>query len=150
MKSHASLARNIFLAIAVLLVQLSTTAARADDRFREDLAQCGVEVGNYLDLVATYQASPRRSPKEFRELAGAYKEALRERNECLRSINMKFKEDLRAIKSKYDSLKGDRSTSKALRETQRLADISNATLSRDEAIRNLPILPALPERPLKR
>ena len=150
MKSRTSLTRWRFLATAFLVLQLSTTATYADDRPAEELAQCGIQVDNYLDRVSAYQASPRRSPKEFRELAGAYKDALRERNECLRSINMKFKDDLRAIKSKYDALKGDRSTSRALRETQRLAEISTATLSRDEAIRNLPLLPALPEKPIKR
>ncbi|MFZ9250504.1 MAG: hypothetical protein ACO23J_05930 [Candidatus Nanopelagicaceae bacterium] len=150
MKGRVPLTRWIFLTIAVLVLQLSTTATYADDRSAEELAQCGIQVGKYLDRVSAYQASPRRSPKEFRELAGAYKDALRERNECLRSINMKFKDDLRAIKSKYDALKDDRSTSRALRETQRLAEISTATLSRDEAIRNLPLLPALPEKPIKR
>ena len=150
MKSRVSLTRWRFLATAVLVLQISTTVTYADDKAAGELAQCGLQVGNYIDRVSGYQASPRRSPKEFRELAGAYKDALRERNECLRSINMKFKDDLRAIKSKYDALKGDRSTSRALRETQRLAEISTATLSRAEAIRNLPLLPALPEKPIKR
>lgn len=150
MKSRLPFTRWTFLLLAVAVLQLSVNAANADDNRSEESSECGVEVGAYLDLTSQYQGLTRRTPKDFRELAGAYKEALRERNECLRSINMKFKEDLRAIKIKYDALKNDRSTSRALRETQRLAEISTATLSRDEAIRNLPLLPVLPERPAKR
>jgi len=150
MKSRAPFSRWIFLVLAVAVLQLSANAVNADDNRSKESSECGKEVGVYLDLASQYQESNQRTPKDFRELAGAYKEALRERKECLRSINMKFKEDLRTIKIKYDALKNDRSTSRALRETQRLAEISTATLSRDEAIRNLPLLPVLPERPAKR
>jgi len=149
MKRYLSFTRGSILAMVLLLSNLSLTPVSADDR-SEGVKECGMQIGNYLDLASAYELSPRRSPKEFRELAGAYKDALRERNECLRQINMKFKDDLRAIKGKYDALKGDRTTSRALRLTQRLAEISTATLYRDEAIRNLPPLPALPEPPIKR
>jgi len=149
MKRYLSFTRGSILAIVLLLFNPALTPVSADDR-GEVVQGCGMHIGSYLDLASAYEISPRRSPKEFRELAGAYKDALRERNECLRQINTKFKDDLRAIKDKYDALKGDRTTSRALREIQRIDEISTATLYRDEAIRNLPPLPALPERPIKR
>jgi hypothetical protein len=149
MKLQLSLTRTPFLLVAFILFNLPLNSVHADDQ-SEGLKECGVQVSGYLDLASAYELSTKRSPKEFRELAGAYKDAIRERNQCLRLINTKFKDDLRAIKSKYEALKGDRTSSRALRETQRLAEISNATLYRDEAIRNLPPLPALPERPVKR
>lgn len=149
MKRNLSFTQVSLLVVALLLFNPALTPVSADVR-SEGVKECGMQIGSYLDLASAYELSPRRSPKEFRELAGAYKDALRERNDCLRQINTKFKDDLRAIKGKYDALKGDRTTSRALRETQRLAEISTATLYRDEAIRNLLPLPALPEPPIKR
>lgn len=153
MKFGYSISRSLVSASLLLLISLSFAPAQADENSEERgyLAPevCRIEAGAYMERFSSYQGSIRQSPRAFKELADFYKEAIRERNECLRSINMKFKDDLRAIKSKYEALKGDRSASRALRETQRMSEISAATLARDESIRNLPVLPLLPERPIR-
>ena len=110
---------------------------------------CTAQLQTYLDLSSTYQSLQRKSPRAHKALANAYRDAIRERAQCVKEINFKFKSDLQGIKSKYDGLKGDRSTNRAVRETQRMSEISSATLARDEAIRSLPLIAALPPAPAR-
>jgi phytoene dehydrogenase-like protein len=142
----------VTLLLLSLLLAFLNNPAKADEvnsGSTDSDISCVDQLRVYLDLSTTYQSLQRKSPRAYKSLANAYRDAMRERAQCVKEINFKFKSDLQGIKSKYDGLKGDRSSNRAVRETQRMSEISAATLARDEAIRSLPLIAALPPAPTR-
>ena len=111
------------------------------------LSSCQVEYAKYLELRNAYLSNPKPNGSAYKDLGQAFKQAENERARCMQVINKQFRDELEAIKKKYQSAnKGKGKNSKALDRTQQSTEISNATLKRDEQIRQLATVPSLPER----
>lgn len=101
---------------------------------------------NYQQAVATYLTSTNKTVSQYKELVELKKAADRLRESCIKSINEVFKNSLREINQKYSNPTGSKGQ-KLSAKTQKANEIAAATLQRDESMRSLVILPALPDKP---
>jgi len=76
--------------------------------------------------------------------------AERDRKMCIKSINAQFKDQLVSNKSRFDSMKSDRTIKREVREMQRRDEVSKISAARDAAIKSVLVIPELPARPSKR
>lgn len=111
---------------------------------------CNSSTQTYLSLRNDYLASPKQSGQAFRELVLAMKMAERDRKMCIKSINAQFKDQLVSNKSRFDSMKSDRTIKREVREMQRRDEVSKISAARDAAIKSVLVIPELPARPSKR
>ena len=129
----------------VPLIQVQGAAATDEST----TASCSAASQEYQQMLGVYEASPRKDGKSYRLLVEAFKNANRERKNCMQAINAEFKSDLQAIKTRFEQAKANSNLRREVRETQRRSEISAASLKRDEAIRTLPLIPELPARPVR-
>lgn len=135
------------LTLALLLTTMNSQLAVASET--ELAIPCNLNLESYLEQRSAYEASSHKDGKSYRSLAILFKESQRELRLCIKNIDSEFKSKLEAIKVKYRALKVDGKSNRLLQDVQRRAEIAEASLRRDEAIRNLPSIPELPARPIR-
>jgi hypothetical protein len=83
---------------------------------------------------------------KFKELVKLKKEADKLNEACIKTINNEFKSALRGINLKYSNQFGTREERLSLK-TKKNNEIASATLVRDKRLRDLNVIPALPQKP---
>ena len=101
---------------------------------------------NYQQALAGYIASTNKTGTNYKQLVELKKIADKIRDKCVKSINEEFKNALREINLKYSSSTGSKGQ-KLSAKTQKANEIAAATLQRDESMKSLLVLPALPDKP---
>lgn len=110
-------------------------------------ADCSTSYNSYVSARSNYLATSRPTNRDGKELNLLFQKAQKERVNCLRAINNSLKEQLQAIKSKYEnSSKASDKRGSASMRTQRDSEVAAATLQRDVAIKSLPEIPELPAK----
>ena len=140
--------RNFNRALAIALFSFAIILCNTTNVFAETtLNSCQVSYSNYVDLRNNYLANLKPSGADYKELTQAFKRAESERARCLQIINKQYRDELEAIKNRYQGAnKSKGKNSKVQDKTQQSTEISNATIKRDEAIKQLAQVPNLPER----
>lgn len=131
---------------ALTLVAMPQSSSHAET----PVAECSTDLNSYQSARNNYLALPRPKASDYRELATLAQKAQKERANCLKEINVAFNSQLQGIRAKYAAMikNGDKKTVASLR-TQRDSEVADATLTRDNTIKNLPEIPSLPDAPAK-
>ena len=135
------------VAVVALLFSLPLPSTFADT----PTVDCTTNLNAYTTALSLYSNSAKSSGSNFKELSRLFQQAQQERASCLKAINQNYKDQLQQIRDKYASLliSANKKTASTLK-TQLSSEISAATLSRDETIKNLPELPKLPTKEKKK
>ena len=132
------------LFLAILAVVLSSSSM-AESLAVENCENVGIEYRGALD---EFQASSAPSNLRYKELVKLKKEADKLRETCVKTVNSEFKSALREINLKYSNQIGTREERLSLK-TKKNNEIASATLVRDKRLRDLNVIPALPQKPIK-
>lgn len=132
------------LFLAILAVVLSSSSM-AESLAVENCENVGIEYRGALD---EFQASSAPSNLRYKELVKLKKEADKLRETCVKTVNSEFKSALREIDLKYSNQFGTREERLSLK-TKKNNEIASATLVRDKRLRDLNVIPALPQKPIK-
>jgi len=140
--------KKLTLLMTICLALSLTSPSRATEIELDPV--CNASTQTYLSLRNDYLALSKKSGQAFRELVLAMKVAERDRKLCIKSINAQFKDQLVSNKSRFDSMKSDRTIKREVREMQRRDEVSKISAARDAAIKSVLVIPELPARPSKR
>lgn len=132
------------LFLAILAVVLSSSSM-AETLAVENCENVGIEYRGALD---EFQASSAPSNLRYKELVKLKKEADKLRETCVKNINSEFKSALREINLKYSNPVANREERLSLK-TRKSNEIGSATLARDKRMRELALIPPLPQKPIK-
>jgi hypothetical protein len=145
------LRRGASIGLVPMLMALTLVAFPQQSTFADtSTPECSTELNSYLLARANYLALSKPKSTDYKELAALSQKAEKERASCLRDINASFNSQLQGIRAKYAAMikNGDKKTVASLR-TQRDSEVADATLTRDNTIKNLPEIPSLPDAPTK-
>lgn len=132
------------LFLAILAVVLSSSSM-AESLAVENCESVGIEYRGALD---EFQSSSAPSNLRYKELVKLKKEANKLRKACIKTINSEFKNALREINLKYSNPVATREEKLSFK-TRKNTEIASATLARDKRMRDLGLIPPLPQKPTK-
>ena len=138
----SKLKSRLFLAILAVVV---SSSSMAETLAVENCENVGIEYRGALD---EFQASSAPSNLRYKELVKLKKEADKLRETCVKTINSEFKSALREINLKYSNPVANREERLSLK-TRKSNEIGSATLARDKRMRELALIPPLPQKPIK-
>ena len=131
---------------ALALVAFPQVSSYADTPAPE----CSTDFNTYQTARNNYLALPKPKNADYKELSTLAQKAQKERANCLKDINAAFNSQLQGIRSKYAALMKDSNKKLAATlRTQRDSEVADATLTRDNTVKNLPEIPMLPDAPAK-
>ena len=132
--------RGVFSTCVSLLIAMMP-ASIADD-------SCMNFGSSYQAALTAYLNGSTKTLSSYKELEQLKKAADRVRSQCVKMINDDFKVALRTINQKYATITGT-NAQKLNSKTLKANEIAAATILRDDQMRQLVLLPDLPERPSK-
>lgn len=103
---------------------------------------------SYQTALTVYLNGSNKTLSRYKELEQLKKAADRLRSQCVKMINDDFKVALRTINQKYATISGT-NAQKLNAKTLKANEIAAATILRDDQMRQLVLLPDLPEKPSK-
>ena len=129
--------------LLAILVAMFSSSSMAGSLAVENCQNVGSAYRGALD---EFQSSSATSTLKFKELVKLKKEADKLNEACIKTINNEFKSALRGINLKYSNQFGTREERLSLK-TKKNNEIASATLVRDKRLRDLNVIPALPQKP---
>ena len=141
----------VAVTIAPLLVASALVISSASSSFADStVAQCTSDLNSYLASRTSYLALPKPTASDYKMLSALFVNAKNERAACLKEINTSYNSQLQDIRAKYALLfkNSDKNLIASLK-TQRDSELAEATLTRDNATKNLPEILTLPPAPTK-
>lgn len=112
------------------------------------LENCNNVGSDYKRAVESFQPNSSGANERFKEIVNMRKMAETLQKECIKSINLEFKNTLKAINNRYQKSAGNKEDNFA-QKTKKNNEIAAATLQRDTRIKDLMSLPELPQKPVK-
>ena len=141
----------VVFGIAPLLVASALAISLPSSSFADSsVAQCSSDLNSYLASRTSYLALPKPTASDYKILSALFVNAKNERAACLKEINSSYNSQLQEIRAKYALLfkNSDKNLIASLK-TQRDSELAEATLTRDNAMKNLPEIFTLPPAPTK-
>jgi L-lactate utilization protein LutB len=123
-----------------IILALPTTSISSANETCSNLAS------SYQTALTNYSTSSNKTSNQYKELVELKKTADRSRESCIKSINEEYKKTLKGINEKYATSLGTK-VQKLAAKTQKANEIAAATLLRDESMKALISIPALPDKP---
>lgn len=133
----------LFVASLMAVAIIFTAPSHADSLSSE----CTTQFNAYVAARSAYLSSSKPSNADFKNVSELFQKAQRERVGCLQDINRNFKDQLQAIKNKYqEKINPNQKKNDSSSKAQRDSEVASVTLNRDNSIRSLPVIPELPSK----
>jgi hypothetical protein len=106
-------------------------------------SECSNLSSAYLAALSNFQSLGNPTREDFHKVKRERRLAERNYSWCLKSFNREFKVELKRIKSEFPRVPGSKDSDLS-NKLQKDVAIANAILNRENQIKSLPVIPALP------